>query len=172
MTDILTQFEYLYWQRDRALIKAAELTPAEFRDPGTVSWRDLRSTFVHELDVERSWLLRLRGQPRDLWDVTLEAADYQDVATIAEEWQRDEAEALAWLSDLTESDLAAPNTENGLEGFPLSTYLEHVVMHGVESLSAAAILLDRAGHPMGDVGFLDFIDATVGRPIAEPPPGG
>ena len=37
-------------------------------------------------------------------------------------------------------------------------------MHGVESFSAAAILLHRAGQSMGDVGFLDFVDATVGRP--------
>jgi hypothetical protein len=31
-------------------------------------------------------------------------------------------------------------------------------MHGVDSLSAAAILLRRAGASIGDVGFLDFID--------------
>jgi hypothetical protein len=31
-------------------------------------------------------------------------------------------------------------------------------MHGVESLSAAAILPHRAGASIGDVRFLDFID--------------
>ena len=99
-----------------------------------------------------------------MWDVVLDTADYPDVATLADDWQRDEADTLAWLSELSEADLSAPNTENGLEGFPLSTYLVHVVMHGVESFSAAAILLHRAGQSMGDVGFLDFVDATVGRP--------
>lgn len=98
-----------------------------------------------------------------MWDVTLEAKDYPDVATLTDDWQRDEGDTLAWVAELTEADLAAPNTENGLEGFPLSTYLVHVVMHGVESMSAAAILLHRAGHSMGDVGFLDFVDATEGR---------
>ena len=162
-TDILTQFEFLYWLRDGALARAAELSREAFLDPLTVAYRDLRSTLVHELDVERSWRLRLRGEPTAVWDVTLEAKDYPDVATLADEWQRDEADTLAWLAELTEAELEAPNTANGLEGFPLSTYLVHVVMHGVESLSAAAILLHRAGHSMGDVGFLDFVDATEGR---------
>jgi uncharacterized damage-inducible protein DinB len=158
--DPFSMFEFMYWLRDRALSKASELASDEFLDPSTVAYRDLRSTLVHELDVERSWRLRLQGAPKDAWDVTLAASDYRDVAAIASDWQREEAETLAWLADLSDVDVAASITANGLEGFPLSTYLIHVVMHGVESLSAAAILLHRAGHPMGDVGFLDFVDAT------------
>jgi uncharacterized damage-inducible protein DinB len=163
-TDIASLFEYLYWLRDRGLEKTAELAAPEFLDPGTVAYRDLRSTLVHELDVERSWRLRLQGAPREGWDIVLAAADYPDPAKIADQWQREETETLAWLSDLTDDDMAAPTTVNGLEGFSLSTYLVHVVMHGVESLSAAAILLHRAGHPMGDVGFLDFVDAAGPTP--------
>lgn len=53
-TDVLAQFEFLYGFRDGALAKAAELSPEAFLDPGTVAYRDLRSTLVHELDVERS----------------------------------------------------------------------------------------------------------------------
>jgi hypothetical protein len=74
-----------------------------------------------------------------------------------------EAETLGWLSGLTEADLAEGVTANGLEGFALSTYLVHVVMHGIESLSAAAILLHQTGHSMGDVGYLDFIDIVGDR---------
>jgi uncharacterized damage-inducible protein DinB len=164
-TDVTPLFDYLYWLRDRALAKAAELAPSEFLDPGTVTYRDLRTTLVHELDVERSWRLRLQGAPRALWDVVLEAADYPDPATIADQWQSEEAEVLGWLSELTDEELASPTTVNGLEGFPVSTYLVHVVMHGVESISAAAILLHRAGHSMGDVGFLDFEDAAGSPPL-------
>ena len=159
-TDIRSLFDYLYWQRDVALAKAGQLTAAEFLDPETVAYRDLRSTLVHELDVERSWRLRLQGAPREVWDVVLAATDYRDPATLADHWQQEEAETLAWLSDLTDDELAAPTTVNGLEGFPLATYLVHVVMHGVESISAAAVLLRRAGRSMGDVGFLDFVDVA------------
>lgn len=165
--DIASLYEYLYWLRDRALSKAAELTTQEFLDPATVAYRDLRSTLVHELDVERSWRLRLQGAPKEAWDVVLASTDYPDPGAIAEHWQREEAETLAWLIDLDDLELAAPATANSLEGFPLSTYLVHVVMHGMESLSAAAILLHRAGHSMGDVGFLDFVD-VAGAPPAPP----
>jgi len=159
-SDVLSLFEYLYWVRDRALEAASQLTSEAFLDPATVAYRDLRSTFVHELDVERSWRLRLQGAPRDVWDITLDPASYPDVATLAGQWQRDEADTLAWLADLTDEQLAAGVEVNALEGFPLSTYLGHVVMHGVESLSAAAILLHRTGQSMGEVGFLDYIDAA------------
>jgi uncharacterized damage-inducible protein DinB len=165
-SDIGGLFGYLYWLRDRALEEAAKLSRAAFLSTETVAYRDLRSTLVHELDVERSWVLRLRGDPREAWDHDLAAGRYPDPASIADHWGREEAETRAWLTALTDADLSAPATVNGLEGFPLSTYLVHVVMHGVESFSAAAILLHRAGPSMGDVGFLDFIDTTV------IPPGG
>jgi uncharacterized damage-inducible protein DinB len=164
--DIVALFEFLYWQRDRALAMATELPPAAFVDPEPTVYRDLRSTLVHELDVERSWRLRLQGQPNAVWDVTLDAADYPDVATLADAWQREEADALVWLTDLTDEALGTPVAANGLEGYPLATYLVHVVMHGIESISAAAILLHRTGHSIGDVGFLDFADASGGPPTS------
>jgi uncharacterized damage-inducible protein DinB len=159
--DVVRLFEYLYWIRDRVLAGVAGLPSDAYLSPDTVAYRDLRTTLVHELDVERSWRLRLRGAPTKVWDVTLEAVDYSDVASLGDHWQRDEAETLEWLAGLDEDDLAAPVTANGLEGFPLSTYLLHVVFHGTESLSAAAILLHRAGASIGDVGYLDFIDSTI-----------
>ena len=158
--DVSNRFRYLYWIRDQALARAAELAPGAFMDRSPSDYRDLRSTLVHELDVERSWRLRLQGAPNDVWDVTLQSADYPDVATLADHWQRDEADMLAWLAELTDADVAAPVTVNGLEGFPLSMYVEHVVMHGIQSLSAAAVLLHQRGQSMGDVDYLDFVDAT------------
>ena len=165
--DVLRLFEHLYWIRDRCLVAAGALSTEAFVDASSAAYRDLRGTLVHELDVERSWRLRLQGADRSVWDVTLEASDYPDVASLAGQWQDDEGDMLAWLEDLTEANMAAPVTVNGLEGFALSTYLVHVVMHGIDSLSAAAILLDRAGTSIGDVGYLDFIDsAGEARPAA------
>jgi uncharacterized damage-inducible protein DinB len=156
---VIALFDYLYWIRDRALERASMLSADAFVSTRDVVYRDLRATLVHELDVERSWRLRLQGRPRPEWDVELAAETYTSVAALADHWQRDAGEARDWLATLNRAALAAPTTVNGLDGFPLSTYLVHVVMHGVESFSAAAILLDRAGVSMGNVGYLDFVDA-------------
>jgi uncharacterized damage-inducible protein DinB len=167
--DIRALVDYLYWLRDGALARAGQLSAAEFLATGTVSYRDLPSTLVHELDIERSWRLRLQGAPRADWDAFLAPDGYADIAALADHWRRDETEMRAWLAGLADRDIDAPVRVNGLEGFPLSTYLLHVVMHGVESFSAAALLLHHAGHSVGDIGFLDFIDvagprATSGGP--------
>jgi uncharacterized damage-inducible protein DinB len=166
--DVTALVDYLYWLRDGALARAGQLSTAAFLATGTVSYRDLRSTLVHELDIERSWRLRLQGAPKADWDAFLAPDGYADLAAIADHWRRDETEMRDWLSGLAEPDIDAPMSVNGLDGFPLSTYLLHVVMHGVESFSAAALLLHHAGHSMGDIGYLDFID------VAGPPatPGG
>ncbi len=160
-TDLGDLYAYLFWLKDRALEQASTLPDDTFTSPEEVVYRDLRATLVHELDVERSWRLRLAGAAGDEWDVTLEPDDYPDAAAVREAWRREQADAGAWLNGLTDEALSAPVTVNGLDGFALSTYLVHVVMHGVESFSAAAILLHRAGSSMGDVGFLDFRDVAA-----------
>ncbi|MEJ7748510.1 MAG: DinB family protein [Candidatus Limnocylindrales bacterium] len=160
LADVVPLFDYLYWLRDGALGKAAELNASEFLEPATVAYRDLRSSLVHELDVERSWRLRLQGEPIEVWDVELASDAYPDTESIVADWQREEAQTHAWLAGLSDDALSAPVTVNGLDGFPLSTYLVHVVMHGVESFSAVAILLHRAGHSVGDAGYLDFVDVS------------
>ena len=74
-TDIAPLFEYLYWLRDGGLAKAAELDASEFLDTATVAYRDLRATLVHQLDVQRSWRLRLQGAPKEVCDVELASTD-------------------------------------------------------------------------------------------------
>ena len=149
-------FDYLFWVRDRILTAASELSPAEFTSPETVTTRDLRATLVHELDVEWSWRERLRTKTFPDED-DLNPDDYDTLEALADHWRRDEAEMRVWLDGLTDAQLAAAPPGEA-DGFPLWYFAIHIVSHGIQQYSEAAVLLTRAGHSPAEIGFLEFAD--------------
>lgn len=162
IADVSTMFDYLYWARDRVWAAAAKLAEDEFLSSDTVTSRDLRSTLVHELDVEWSWRERLHPTPGvdSSDDAELAADDYPNLGAIEEHWRRDESEMRAWLSTLSDVDLLSPVSVERAGGPPLWVYLIHVMEHGLTELSDAAVLLARAGQPTGSLTFLDYVDTN------------
>ncbi len=162
-SEATTLIDYLYWARDTVLSAAAELEDDGFTSTDTVTNRDLRATLVHELDVQWSWRERLRGADWEEWgeDAELGGEDYPTLEAVAEHWRRDEAEMRAWLANLTDADLDAPPVRDE-DREPLWYYVMHLVSHGIQQFSEAAVLLTRAGHSPGDIGFLEYVRA--GRP--------
>jgi uncharacterized damage-inducible protein DinB len=163
-SDFAAQFDYLYWLRDRILAQATKLKPEAWIATDTVTSRDLRATLVHELDVELSWRERLRGALPENWrDEVIAADDYPTLEALADRWRSDEAEMRAWVASLGEHDLSRPVRVNQLRGYPMSIHLLHVIDHGIQSFSEAAVLLSAAGHSPGDLDFLDFYDSPSRR---------
>jgi uncharacterized damage-inducible protein DinB len=160
--------DYLYWMRDRVLATAMVLEADAFQHTPVVGHRDLRQTLAHELDVEMSWRGKLRGQPRSTWGPEAEVKPewFPSVALLADYWHGDEGQTRAWVGGLSSADLAAPVTVNGLDGRTLATYLMAVVTHGITELVAASAILEQLGHPTGDLGLLNFLDATA--PVGDP----
>ena len=152
---------YLYWVRDAVLRAAANLDDATFASSDTVGTRDLRATLVHELDVQWSWRERLRGADWEEWgpDAELRGEDYPNLAAVAEHWRRDEAEMRAWLASLSDADLDAPPVRDE-DRLPLWQYVMHLVAHGLQQFSEAAVLLTRAGQSPGEIGYLEYVQQT------------
>jgi uncharacterized damage-inducible protein DinB len=157
--DVLTLFDYSYWATGQVLQTAEQLSAEEFVAPTDVTYRNLRGTLVHALDVERSWRLRLRGEPRETWDAELEDEEFPTVRSLAEAWHEDEAEMRAWLEGLDDERLEAIVDLGAKDRFPLTSFLLHIVTHTTQQRRDAAILLDRAGHAPPEIDFLYYADS-------------
>lgn len=157
-SELVTLFDYMYWAHRRILASAARLTDAQFTLPSVIAGRDLRATLVHTLDVEMSWRRRLQRRPEDEWRKSLPVSDYRKVATLADHWQRDEAEMREWVASLDDDALARSVDLGPKERYPLWYYLVHLVTHGQQHRSESAQLLTQLGCSPGDIDFLDYCD--------------
>jgi uncharacterized damage-inducible protein DinB len=158
--DVLALWDHLYWVRDRVLDAASGIPTDAFLAAGP-TLRDLRATLVHELDVQWSWRERLRGEDPSFWGTAAELRpeDYPDVAAVREHWSRDEAAMRTWLAGLSDADLEAPQTADGLHGLPLWIFLVHLTTHGMQQFADAATILHGHGASVGGIEFLDYVEA-------------
>ncbi len=62
----------------------------------------------------------------------------------------------AYLAELTDDDLAAPFALGTRGALPLWELLVHLITHGTQHRSEAAILLTDAGHSPGDLDYFYF----------------
>jgi uncharacterized damage-inducible protein DinB len=152
-------FDHLYWMRDQILGAASEASKA-FVEEEPVTIRDLRTTLVHELDVEWSWRLRLQGSPPESWapEAELKPANFPDLVTLISAWREDEAEMRGWLERLSDREVNEPWEVEKSNGLPLWYFLLHIYGHAIQKFSDAATLLTRAGHSPGQLEFLEFAD--------------
>jgi uncharacterized damage-inducible protein DinB len=156
----VTLVDYMYWAHRRVLATAARLTPAQFTLPSVIAGRDLRATFVHTLDTEWSWRLRLQGRPEEEWKKSLATSDYRNVAALADHWRRDEDEMREWVASLDDETLARSVDLGGNEQYPLWYYLIHMVTHSQQHRAESAQLLTQLGRSPGDLDFLDYADSA------------
>ena len=159
--DLISLFDYSYWATGQLLRSAEELSPEQFAAPSDVTYRNIRGTLVHTLDVERSWRRRLRGEPRESWDLELPEEDFPTVGSLAAAWHEDEAEMRSWLNGLDETTVERIMDLGPRDRFPLSTFLLHIVTHSAQQRRDVAILLERAGHSPPEIDFLYYADSLT-----------
>ncbi len=169
-------YEYNYWADRRILSACHKVSRAQFvapPGPGT-GWGSLRATLVHTLDSEWSWRRSFQkhfvpldqqkgaGEP-SLWDAQeLTEADLPSLEALQERWQAEEGEMRAYLAGLSDEDLDGLVRYRIPEGIVrervLWHCLLHVVNHGTQHRSEAAVLLTSYGQSPGGLDFTWFLN--------------
>lgn len=156
--DIVTLFQYNDWARRRVLAQAARVSAAQYATPAPVPQGSLRGTLIHSLSAEVTWRLRWQGSsPAAL----LNESSLPTFEALQERWER-EAQALQdFVADLTDADLNATIHYKTTKGSPMADLLwhlmAHVVNHGTQHRSEAAMLLTGYGYSPGDLDLIVFL---------------
>ncbi len=158
--DILLIYDYNYWANRRILTACARISPEQYAAPTSHSYGSLRGTLVHGLEAEYAWRLLCQTNSlagfRELTEATFPTLD-----GLAQRWAEEEAAMRAYLAGLTDEDLTGfvryTTDEGQKRARVLWQCLYHVVNHGTQHRSEAAVLLTDYGASPGDVDFTLFM---------------
>ena len=150
--DLEALYDYHYWANGRVLETATRITAAQFAAPAPVPWHSLRGTLVHLLGAEIGWLARWEGRPpapRPSDD------DRVTVASLTALWGESETALRAYLATLADDaldrDFQYTRSSGETRVKPFWHTLVHVVNHGTQHRSEAAVLLTMYGASPGDL---------------------
>lgn len=158
ITAIHSLFDYNYWVNERILKTAVGLPSEQFTSPAPVSHGSLRGTLVHAMSAEWAWRERCQGSsPSGL----LLEDDFPDLESLAQRSREEEKAMRSYLAGLTDEDLTSiiryTRTEGKWFETPLWQILLHVINHGTQSRSEAAVILTQFGHSPGDLDYMIFL---------------
>ncbi len=159
---ILLLYDYNYWANRRILGMCAQVPREQFVATGAHGHSDLRGTLLHTLDTEYGWrMLCQHGQGTPV----LEAADFPTPHALEQRWHAEEQAMRAYLSKLDDADLAGVIRYTADSGEPrervLWHCLLHVLNHGTQHRSEAAVRLTELGYSPGDLDFTVFLNEQL-----------
>ena len=150
-------FEYNYWASGRILSAAKDITSEQLLAPAEFPYGNLRATLIHIIDAEYGW----RGLfENNKFNEDIDPEGFQDIASIAERFHIEEQAMRAYLNGLTDEDMESHKKYIADNGEPrdriLWHCLYHVVNHGTQHRSEAAVVLTELGHSPGDLDMILF----------------
>jgi len=150
--DIRSLYDYHYWANGRILAALVLVDHERFVAPAAVPWGSLRGTLVHLLWSEVNWLARWEGCPT-LSPFAEEA--FPTSADLSAGWRASEAAMRAFLATLDETRLDTifhyTRTNGEPRSQPFWQLLVHIVNHGTQHHTEAAMLLTQYGASPGDI---------------------
>ena len=126
--------------------------------PVAVSFGSLQGTLVHILSTE--WLWRQRCEMGQSPSFHLKKDDFPDLKSLGERWLEEERAMLAYVASLKDNSLDRKVRYTNTKGVdyitPLWQIFVHLVNHGTQFRSEAAVILSETGEFAGRPGFYPF----------------
>jgi uncharacterized damage-inducible protein DinB len=160
--DIETLYRYNEWAWHRVLGQAALVSPEQYTAPAPVPQGSLRGTLVHALAAEVAWRRRWQA---DSPAALLSQGDLPTFETLRDRWEQ-EAQALrGYVAGLTDDDLTETVLYKTTKGQAMANVLwhlmAHVINHGTQHRSEAAMLLTSYDRSPGDLDLIVFLREGV-----------
>jgi uncharacterized damage-inducible protein DinB len=161
-------FTYNDWANARILARTAEVPDTDyFTEAPGLSFGSLHGTLVHALVAEVVWLARWRGEPppealRDARKSDVIASEtITSFRQLRSLWAEEQAKLHAFIGALTDADVSRPlayRTQYD-EAFeqPLNELMAHMINHGTQFRSEAAVRLTQLGYSPGDLDLIVFL---------------
>ena len=161
---IRTLYDYNQWANQKLLDTLAGLSDEELMRPRGVSHSSLGMDLLHLVAAQVGWLsIWQGGAPR----IPLPSAQSGRFLDSLVDWYARSHEAIhEFIASLREQDLGRPRIDNPHGGNPsvkqnrsmlLWDMMMHVVNHGTQHRSEAAMALTALGRSPGDLDFIDFV---------------
>ncbi len=159
---LLTLFEYSAWATERLLDAAARLDAATYFAPAE-GYPALHDTLVHAYAAGWVWRQRCGGiSPTALPGV----AEIPTLEALRAAWQAENDALLALVAGLSDEALEGVvsyrTTTGKAHQNALWQLLAHLVNHGTQHRSEAAMLLTARGQSPGDLDLITFLRARQG----------
>lgn len=162
--DIHLLYNYNYWATRRMLDACTDVSPEQLRSPILAGSGSLYTTLIHMLDSEYRWRI-LCQHNRLTSDLT--EADLPTYAAIVQRWHDEENNMRMYLDSLEDAHLTSLVRYTTPEGDHrervLWHCLVHVVNHGTQHRSEAAMLLTSFGHSPGGLDLTAFLNEQPSR---------
>lgn len=154
--DPVLLYRFSNWATDRVIFGARQLSPEQLLTPIRPEFYSTFGLLVHMMAAERIWLSRWEGEsPRTL----IRESDIPDLDALDAAWKSLREEMFDFVCSITDvKQVLTYYTTRGAEYQDVLWHLiMHVINHGTEHRSQAALYMAMHGIDLGGLDFIVYI---------------
>lgn len=159
--DLELLIDYNYWANRRILDQTTKVSDEQFvaPQPPGFSAGSLKGSLVHVMSAEWAWRMRLQHGVSP--GAALSATEFPTLSALVLRWSAEEQHMRKYVAGLTDEDLARVVTYKTIVGgqerqHTVEHILTHLVLHGMQHRSEAAVLLTNFGHSPGNIDLIYY----------------